>query len=425
MAVGRRRFLLGTAGLALAAGGGALLWKPTDTSRPHDAYFAALNALLKREGPGHPVMLVDRARLHHNIDRIRAAVGPGKRYRIVVKSLPSIPLLREAMARADTRALMVFHQPFLNAVAGAFPEADVLIGKPLPVNAVRAFYRALQPGAFDPARQVQWLVDTPARLDQYLQLATELGVRMRINAELDVGLHRGGFESPAALQPLLDTIAAHPGQFEFAGLMGYEPHLTGATALEEPAVQEMLGRYRACVDAVRAAGHDPERLTLNGAGSHTLGLYGADRTMNDLSAGSGLVKPTDFDTALLADNLPALFIATPILKRYDELRAPVPKLATDLMQWWDPNRRRLYFIYGGYWKARYVSPAGVPDALYHSTNQEPLSTSVAVDLQPDDLVFLRPTQSEHVMLQFGDLLVVDGGAIVDHWPVFSQQSAIA
>ena len=34
-----------------------------------------------------------------------------------------------------------------------------------------------------------------------------------------------------------------------------------------------------------------------------------------------------------------------------------------------------------------------------------------MDLAVDDYVFLRPTQSEHVMLQFGDLLVVDGSMI--------------
>ena len=92
----------------------------------------------------------------------------------------------------------------------------------------------------------------------------------------------------------------------------------------------------------------------------------------------------------------------------------------EMMQMWDPNRERLYFIYGGYWKARYESPRGIPEPLYHSTNQEPLSTSASVDLDVDDYVFLRPTQSEHVMLQFGDLLVVDDDAIVDRWPVFQQ-----
>ncbi len=44
----------------------------------------------------------------------------------------------------------------------------------------------------------------------------------------------------------------------------------------------------------------------------------------------------------------------------------------------------------------------------------------SADLQVDDWVFLRPTQSEHVMLQFGDLRVVKDGALVDTWPVFQQ-----
>ncbi|MEE4299140.1 MAG: DSD1 family PLP-dependent enzyme [Pseudomonadales bacterium] len=419
MAMNRRKVLAaGAAGLTAVGLGGAMVSKPRDVTRPHDAYFSTLNELLKREGPGHPAMVVDKARLLRNVDVIAGSVGPGKTWRVVVKSLPSVPLLRAVMTRASTKALMVFHQPFLNVIAREFPEADVLLGKPMPVQAVRSFYAELGEGPFDPARQIQWLVDTPQRLAEYRALARELGVPLRINVEIDIGLHRGGLPAPEALVPLLETIADDPQHLSFAGLMGYEPHLTGATSVDEQPVQAALGIYRGFVDVARAAGHDPSRLTLNGAGSHTLRLYERDGLMNDLAAGSGIVKPTDFDTALLEDNQPALFIATPILKRYDELKAPAPKLATDLMQWWDPNRRRLYFVYGGYWKARYVSPSGIPEALYHSTNQEPLSTSTAVDLQPGDHVFLRPTQSEFVMLQFGDLRVVEDGRIVDRWPVF-------
>ena len=421
----KRRDLLvgGAAGAAVLGLGGAALLRPADVTRSHDAYFAQLNELLKREGPGHPVLVVDRARMRENVDVLARSVGPDRTYRVVVKSLPSVPLLREVMDRARTRALMVFHQPFLNVVAREFPDADVLLGKPLPVSAVRRFYAGLAPGVFDPASQVQWLVDTPARLAQYQALARELGVHLRINFEIDVGLHRGGLPEPAALGPLLARIAEDPAHLSFAGLMGYEPHLTGVTDAADPAAQAVLDTYRGFVDVARAAGHDPSGLTLNGAGSHTLRLYEHDDLLNDLSAGSGVVKPTDFDTSLLTENAPALFIATPILKRYDGLTAPVPELATDLMQWWDPNRRRLYFVYGGYWKARYVSPSNVPEPIYHSTNQEPLSTSVSVDLQPDDHVFLRPTQSEFVMLQFGDLRVVEGGELVDRWPVFAPEGA--
>ena len=139
----RREFLAGVAG----AGAAGLLWSPSaragrsanaDASATgasgHDAYFAALNELLKREGPGRPVMMLDLDRVDRNIDQLAASVGPEKQYRVVVKSLPSVPLLERVMMRARTDALMVFHQPFLNEVARSFPNASALLGKPMPVS---------------------------------------------------------------------------------------------------------------------------------------------------------------------------------------------------------------------------------------------------------------------------------------------------
>jgi len=418
--VKRRTVLTGAAGIAAAGVGAAVLWKPRDQGAPHDAYFSALNDLLKRDGPGHPVMVVDVDRMNHNIDVLTASVGPDKTYRVVVKSLPSVPLLKHVMGRAQTNSLMVFHQPFLNAIAQWLPDADTLLGKPMPLTAAENFYRQLVPSSFDPATQVQWLIDTPERLLQYQALARRLGVHMRINVEIDVGLHRGGLPEPEALDGLLNTIAADPAHLSFAGFMGYEPQLTAMRDIDEPAVQRVLGIYQGFIDRARQAGIDPNTLTLNTAGSHTLRIYEKDRTLNDLSAGSGVVKPSDFDTYHLTENVPALFIAAPILKRYDELKIPGDPWLADFLPWWNPNMQRLYFIYGGYWKARVVSPAGVPEPLYTSSNQEPLTTSQAVDLQVDDYVFLRPTQSEQVMLQFGDLLAVQDGTIAERWPVFQQ-----
>ena len=416
----RRSLLLGTAGIAAAAGGAAILWRPNDQGTPHDSYFSRLNELLKREGPGRPVMLIDTERMNHNIDVLTNSVGPDKTYRVVVKSLPSVPLLAHVMRRARTNSLMVFHQPFLNAVAETFPTADALLGKPMPVNAVRTFYKNLGATPYDVTKQVQWLIDTQDRLLQYQALARELGVKMRINLEIDVGLHRGGFE-PAAFQDVLKVIREDPAHLGFSGFMGYEPHLTGLkAALDQPAVQKVLGVYGGFLDNARSAGVSIDGLTLNGAGSHTLRIYERDNTMNDLSAGSGMVMPTDFDTFHLTGNRPALFIATPILKRYDELKVAGEPWIADVMSAWNPNMQRLYYIYGGYWKAHVVSPPGVPDPLYQSTNQSPITTSKSVDLQVDDYMFLRPTQSEHVMLQFGDLLAVRDGAFTDRWPVFHQ-----
>jgi len=415
----RRNLLIGAGAVTAAAAGGVMLWRPEDRGAPHDAYFSALNEMLKAEGPGRPVLLLDLARVNHNIDVLARSVGPDKTYRVVVKSLPSVELLAHVMARADTRALMVFHQPFLNQIAESFPDSDVLMGKPMPVQAARIFYGKLGSSGFDPGQQLQWLVDTPQRLGEYQTLARSLGLNLRLNVEIDVGLHRGGVEDPKELASMLQTIKADPDHLTFSGLMGYEPHLTGLGAtLDHPAVQDVLGRYRACIEQVKVAGFDPDALTLNGAGSHTLRIYENDRTMNDLAAGSGVVKPTDFDTHHLSDNQPAAFIAAPVLKTYDHLYAAGEPFVADLLQWFDPNMRRLHYIYGGYWKARYVSPPGIPEPLYHSTNQEPFTTSAAGALEVGDHAFLRPTQSERVLLQFGDLHVVDNGELVDRWSVF-------
>ncbi|MEM8765981.1 MAG: alanine racemase, partial [Pseudomonadota bacterium] len=237
----RRTLLLGTGTLA-AGVAGTLLWKPSDNGAPHNDYFSTLNQLLKDAGPGRPSLIVDRARMNHNIDQLVSSVGPDKTYRVVVKSLPSIELLRHVTERANTQALMVFHQPVLNLIAESFPQSDVLLGKPMPVQAARTFYeqhtKFLQraspvstndaitaAGAFDPAAQLQWLIDSPARLAEYQALAQALGIHMRINVEIDVGLHRGGLEDPAVLTAMLATIADNPEHLSFAGLMGYEPHL--------------------------------------------------------------------------------------------------------------------------------------------------------------------------------------------------------
>lgn len=417
----RRTILLGGAGLAMAASTGLFLSMPDDTGKNHNAYFSNLNSLLKRDGPGRPVMLLDIDRMNHNIDQITQSVGPEKTFRIVVKSLPSMPLLQHAMTRAKTNALMVFHQPFLNAIVEAFPAADILLGKPMPVAAVETFYEKLGGDALRASDQVQWLVDTPERLRQYQKLADRLKIKMRINCEIDVGLHRGGLGEPDDLETVLDVIHADPDRLVFAGLMGYEPHLTGMKAgLEHPEVQEVLNKYRGFIEVAKARGVDTRALTLNGGGSHTLGIYQNDNVMNDLSAGSGIVKPVDFDTYHLSSHVPALFIATPILKRYDELKLPGDPAIAKLLPMWNPNMQRVYYIYGGYWKAEIVSPEGVAAPIYQSTNQSPVVTSNSIDLQVDDYIFFRPTQSEHVMLQFGDILVVKDNQIIETWAVFHQ-----
>lgn len=420
----RRTVLLGLGGLALGAGYGL---RPEDRGGGYEPYFAALNAELKMHGPMRPCLVIDLDRLDHNIDQVVASVRKqsGRQFRIVEKSLPSPKLLEYIGKRAGTHRLMSFHQPFLNHDAAMFPMADLLLGKPLPVRSAERFYRELK-GPFDPARQLQWLVDTPERTRQYLDLARGLGTLLRLNIELDVGLHRGGVVAGPALSAMLQLIADHPAQLEFSGFMGYDPFVSlvpSVLGTPDELLAQVMAAYQSAVDQVRREqpGLWKPGLTLNTAGSPTYRLHEAESLSNDISVGTGLLKPNHYDLPTLAEHRPAVFIAAPVLKATGPVRIPAADGLSRLFAWWDVNQRQTYFIYGGYWMADYVSPQGLQsNGVYgRSSNQEIVNAAPSVSLRVDDQVFLRPHQVEGVLLQFGDLIAMRGGKIVDYWPPFS------
>lgn len=416
----RRTFFLASGAAAIGA---TALFREGNEGGPYAAYFSELNQALKSQGLAGPSLLIDLDKMDANIDAVRASIKAPKTYRIVVKSLPSIPLLQYIMRRANTNALMVFHQPFLNIIAEQCPTADVLMGKPQPFAAVAAFYKNLKPSGFNPQRQLQWLVDTPERLKQYQSLAQTLGVKMRIALELDIGLHRGGFSDTDVLNSSLDIIAADPAHLEFSGFMGYEAHIAKLPNMSS-VWRKAVASYQNLYGAAKI--HLPELfkrpLTLNIAGSQTYQLYQDDNFFNDLCAGSGLVMPSDFDMPTLAKHQAAAFIATPVLKHYDSVQVAGLEWAAGLFSASNPNRQQAFYIYGGNWQADYVNPPGLKrnPVWGHSSNQEMVNASNRVTLAIDDFVFLRPRQSEFVFLQFGDLLTLRAGKITDRWPVFQQ-----
>ncbi|WP_372765174.1 DSD1 family PLP-dependent enzyme [Litorivivens sp.] len=421
-----RRQVLWAGGLgALALGAGAL--RRGDQGGAHNGYFLSLQQALKEAGLYRPTLVLDSERLHQNTGRLLSHLNNHFHYRIVGKSLPSVPLINTVRAQTGSRRVMVFHQPFLNLLADKMPDADLLLGKPMPVNAAKRFYAYHTNRAFNPVTQLQWLIDSPQRLQQYGELAAALNQTMRINLELDVGLHRGGFTDAGEVGLAIQSIRQHP-QLEFAGFMGYEAHVSkmpGIVGGPEKAMQNAMEFYEACLSAAKGVLKDsfrPEQLTLNAGGSSTYQMYAPGAPCNELAVGSGLVKPSDFDVPYLADHIPAAFIATPVLKTLDSVQVPGLENLAGAWPVLDPNKSRSFFTYGGYWKASPESPPGLTtNSVYgRSTNQEMLNGSDSVQLAVDDFVFLRPSQSEHVFLQFGDIAVFDGHHITQQWPVFQQ-----
>ena len=419
----RRPLLLG----ALAAAVAAVIWaKPRDRGENHSPYFEKLSEALDATRQSKPTLVVDKSRLLANVTTLKQHMQGRFDYRVVVKSLPSLPLLQEIMAAADTRRLMLFHQPFINKVAAQLPDTDILLGKPMPVAAAENFYAVFEGGAFDPATQLRWLLDTPERAQQYAELAASLRQPMQACVEIDVGLHRGGIQTDEDLIALLDIVSASEW-LSFAGFMGYEPHIAKVPGDPIGHRDKAMAAYAHYIDVAKAhlGAAWPEDALLNAGGSPTYQYYNeGDFPFNELAAGSCLVKPTDFDLPSLADHTPASYIATPVLKTMDSVQIPGINIGP-LQGWWNPNQARSFFTYGGWWKAKPESPAGlVTNGVYgRSTNQEMLNGSRRIDLSSDDWIFLRPTQSEFVFLQFGDIAVYEDGAITDFWPVFSETSA--
>lgn len=399
--------------------------KPGDKGENHSAYFQQLSQALDQAAIAKPTLVIDKSKLLANVQTLKQHIGERFGYRIVAKSLPSLDLLKTIMTAADSHKLMLFHQPFLTQVAQQLPASDVLMGKPLPVAAAAKFYDDHNPdSSFSPEKQLHWLLDTPERLQQYAELAKQHQLTMRINIELDVGLHRGGVTSEEQLLAMLDIIQSTP-QLSFVGFMGYEPHIVKVPGDPIDYRDRAMAQYQTYIDIAKNAlqADWPSKPILNCAGSPTYQLYDQGSfPFNEISAGSCLVKPTTFDLPTLADHIPAAYIATPVLKALDRLQLPVSGIG-ELLSAWDPNRQRTFFTYGGYWKAVPESPKGLSiNPLFgRSTNQEMLNGSDTIDLQADDWVFLRPTQSEFVFLQFGAIAVLENKRISEHWPLLLEQ----
>ncbi|MEL6726186.1 MAG: alanine racemase [Pseudomonadota bacterium] len=417
----RRNLILGGTAVIGAA---TFMSKPSDKSGPRDPYFLQVQSALRAAEIATPTLVIDRARLDANVDTLLAHLPDGMGYRIVAKSLPSLGLIDHIRQRAQTDRLMTFNLPMLSELTRIMPEANQLLGKPLPVQAAKSYFETLPAEYAHAADHVQWLIDTPERMRQYSDLAATIARSLRINIELDVGLHRGGFEPGAELQSVLEAIKDDE-HLAFGGFMGYEPHIPALpTTLgwRDRALAGAWQKYQKALDqASDIFGAElMTGITRNAAGSPTYRYYEDTNLANEISAGSCLVKPTHFDSELLEPHLPASFIATPVIKSLPVTRMPGLEFADSAKRAWDPNYSKTVFIYGGHWLADPVDPPGLEynSTFGRSSNQEMLNGGPDLDIAADEFVFFRPHQSEAVFLQFGDIAVYEDGEIVDFWPVF-------
>jgi len=367
-------------------------------------FFEQLNRDLKRSNGALPRLIVDDQALEQNLQYVAKKLQYGSHLqpRIVVKSLACLALLKTISLKLSTQRFMVFHMPQLLPILENFSDVDVLFGKPMPVSVVQHFYAMNQN-----CRQadIQWLIDSNARLLQYLEVAKQFSLTLKINIEIDVGLHRGGVRSDFALIEILRLIEQNPEHLALAGLMGYDAHVTKLPSVIKKidvAYRESQDIYQNYKNIIQQQFPHLWRadLCFNGGGSPTFYLHVEQSVCNDLSFGSMLLKPSDFDSDGLSVLQAALWISTPVLKVLPFTQLPGLAVLDKL-----PHSSKALFVYGGYWMAHYVYPRGIhPHALYgRSTNQEMVNVPKNTEIAVDDFVFLRPTQSEAIIPQFHKL----------------------
>lgn len=393
--------------------------------------FGKLNQALKNYKRAIPFLVLDLDALDKNIAELKANIPEGNKFRIVVKSLPSTNLVDYIMKAVPTQELMLFHQPFLSDISKHLSnQADVLLGKPMPVKTAAYYYGSLKGEEiqFNPFQQVQWLVDTEERIKEYQKLANSLGKQLRLNLELDVGLHRGGFTTLESLSAALKIFQVHKKDISFSGLMGYDPHVVKLPKIIRSPKKALQLANRFYAEAKALIKNDfpdlwKEDLCFNGAGSPTLVLHNTSASpLNDIASGSCLVKPTTFDIPSLENYVPAAYIATPILKKFVNTKIPAIESLSKVLNVLSSANQRSYFIYGGFWKADFCYPKQIKEnALFGvSTNQTMINAPAKVNLEVDDFVFLRPHQSEFVFLQFGNILAYREGQEIKEWNLLKQ-----
>lgn len=377
-----------------------------------DAYFQQLNKCLKKQGNGQPQLIVDVDQFEQNLRHIASQISAYLKPRLVVKSLANLYLMQSAAKELKTQAFMLFHLPHILKIKAEFKDSDLLMGKPMPIQALDHLFKQNR----EVIAEVQWLIDSEQRLEQYLNFAHQHHVKLKLNLEIDIGLHRGGFNDLTLFKKVLKRMTSESDALTLSGLMGYDAHVSKLPSVLFSTIknyQKSQQRYQQFIQVINDTCPDVDvtQLCLNGAGSGTLQYHCTTTVCNDVSFGSLLMKPLDFEIAGLEQLKPALWIACPVLKKLQHIELPGLEL-------FDPFaiQPSAICIYGGYWRGVCEYPKGAkPHSLYgRSSNQELLKIPSHCHIEVDDYVFIRPAQSEAIIPQFEHLYIYDGNSLEPH-----------
>jgi D-serine deaminase-like pyridoxal phosphate-dependent protein len=393
-----------------------------------DAYARLERATAGLEAP---FALVDLDALWANADDLVRRAAP-KPIRLASKSVRCRALQERVLARDGFKGTLAFTLPEALWLASHGAE-DLLVAYP---TADRHALRELaELGDERPEVRVTVMVDSVEQLD-LIDRATNrseidgrgapLCVCIDVDAgwwpfrgRLRIGVKRSPVHTPEQAAALARAIRARDG-LRLVGIMAYEAQLAGLgdappgrplraaaiRAVQALSAHELAGRRAAVVAAVEEVA--PLEF-VNGGGTGSLELTGAEAAITEVTAGSGLYGPTLFDAYRAFRPRPAALFALPVVRR------PRPGIVTALG--------------GGYLASGPSDAARLPRPhlptglrLDHQEGagevQTPLLGPSADTLAIGDRVYFRHAKAGELCEHFAGLHLLEGERIVDEVPTY-------
>lgn len=359
-----------------------------------------------------PFAVVDLDAFDANARSLVRRAG-GRPIRLASKSVRCTDLMARALSEPGFSGVMAFSvREAIWLVGEGF--TDVFVAYPtvdLPaLETVRA--------DADLSREITVTIDSVEHVERYAPLtgAFPLKVAIDVDSSLRVGrLHLGVRRSPIRTSEEATTVAraAVAAGLVVEGVMFYDAQIAGVPD-DNPAVRimkkrsnsQLLERRSAIVDAVAEVA--PLRF-VNGGGTGSLEVTGADECITELAAGSGLYAPGLFDRYDSFSAEPAMAFALPVVRR------PAPGMVTLFAGGYiasgPPGKSRVPRIYSPEGLS-YVGTEGAGEV------QTPVTGRAADDLQLGDRVWLRHAKAGEACERFTEVHLIRGEEIIATVPTY-------
>jgi D-serine deaminase-like pyridoxal phosphate-dependent protein len=394
-------------------GNAALYWPSLTSATAHldapvavielDALRANTHDMLKRAG-GKPIRIASKS----------------VRVRDVIDAALALPGYHGVLAYSLDEALWLAQGDERHA-----PIDDVVLGYP---TANRAAIRRLADSP-ELAARVTLMVDSVEHLN-LIDSAVPPGEResIRVALELDaswfgpagrIGVFRSPLHSADQARELAEHIVNRKG-FTLVGMMAYEAQIAGqgdapagrpayaATVrwMQRNSRAELLERRAAAVARVRDLA---ELEFVNGGGTGSLEFTGADPSVTEIGAGSGLLGGHLFDNYRHFSPAPAAAFALDVVRKADAGTATI--LGGGWVASGPPAADRL---------PRPVWPTGLRMAPREMAGevQTPVTGSNAARLGIGDRVWFRHTKSGELSEHVNEFVLVQGGEVVGTAPTY-------